>query len=163
MFEVWLDGLNKNSIANYDPASATGAAKTSKSGQTVVTVEGSTVVMTVGAAAGSGGSSSGGSGGPSKAGIAAGVVVGVVALAGIIGGIFLFLRYKRRKQVEEEYRRAAAINEFVGKSPPTSHSSLTDSRLDPEVMMARRQSDGSIADNQDYSRRILQIRNPDDH
>jgi len=100
-----------------------------------------------------------GSSGPSKAGIAAGVVVGVLALAGIIGGVFLFLRYKRRKEVEDEYRRAAAINEFVGKAPGTSHSSLADSRLDPEVMMHRRQSDGSIADNQDYSRRILQVSN----
>jgi cell wall integrity and stress response component len=29
------------------------------------------------------------------------------------------------------------------------------------VMMQRRMSDGSIADNQDYSRRILKVTNPD--
>lgn len=99
--------------------------------------------------------------GPNKAGIAAGVVVGVLALAGIIGGVYFFLRQRRRRQVEEEYRRQAAVNSFVsGSKLHTSNSSMTDSRLDPEFMM-RRQSNGSIADNEDYSRRILKVTNPD--
>jgi cell wall integrity and stress response component len=60
--------------------------------------------------------------------------------------------------VEEEYRRQAAVNSFVsGGKLHTSNSSMTDSRLDPEFM-ARRQSNGSIADNEDYSRRILKVR-----
>ena len=95
--------------------------------------------------------------GPNKAGIAAGVVVGVVCLAGIIAGVLLYLRRKRRREVEEEYRRHAAVNSFPGTGKlHTSNSSMNDSRLDPEVML-RRQSDGSIADNQDYSRRILKV------
>ena len=96
--------------------------------------------------------------GPNTAGIAAGVVVGVLGLAAIIGGVFFYLRRQRRLAVEEEYRRQAAVNSFVsGGKLHTSNSSMTDSRLDPEFM-ARRQSNGSIADNEDYSRRILKVR-----
>jgi len=36
-----------------------------------------------------------------------------------------------------------------------------DQRLDPVLLQQRRLSDGSIADNQDYSRRILKVTNPD--
>ncbi|KAL5379880.1 hypothetical protein DPSP01_008162 [Paraphaeosphaeria sporulosa] len=97
--------------------------------------------------------------GASTAGIAAGVVVGVVVLAAIIGGVFFYLRRQKRQAVEEEYRRQAAVNSFVsGGKLHTSNSSMTDSRLDPEFM-ARRQSNGSIADNEDYSRRILKVTN----
>lgn len=95
--------------------------------------------------------------GPNTAGIAAGVVVGVVVLAAIIGGVFFYLRRQKRQAVEEEYRRQAAVSSFVsGGKLHTSNSSMTDSRLDPEFM-ARRQSNGSIADNEDYSRRILKV------
>lgn len=84
--------------------------------------------------------------------------MGVVALVGIVAGVMLYLRHKRRREVEEEYRRQAAVNSFVaGNKLHTSNSSMTDSRLDPEFMM-RRQSNGSIADNEDYSRRILKVR-----
>lgn len=69
----------------------------------------------------------------------------------------LFLRHKRRREVEEEYRRRNAVNSFIsGDKLHTSNSSMTDSRLDPEFMN-RRQSNGSIADNEDYSRRILKV------
>ena len=96
------------------------------------------------------------SNGPNKAGIAAGVVVGIVALTAIAGGIFLFLRNRKRRAVEEEYRRNVAGG--YGAKPPTSSAgSVSDARLEPSVMMQRRQSDGSIADNQDYSRRILKV------
>jgi cell wall integrity and stress response component len=85
-----------------------------------------------------------------------------VALSAIAGGIFLFIRNKKRREVEEEYRRNAAVSSFIGGGkPPTSSggdSAFTDSRLDPAVMAQRRMSDGSIADNQDYSRRILKVR-----
>ncbi|KAG6015722.1 hypothetical protein E4U54_003073 [Claviceps lovelessii] len=94
------------------------------------------------------------------AGIAAGVVVGVVAAAAIIGGVFFFVKRKRNSEIEEEHRRNAAVNAFIsGSKPPSSHGSIsmTDSRLDP-VMAHRRMSDGSIADNEDYSRRILRVR-----
>ncbi|PNY24858.1 Uncharacterized protein TCAP_05192 [Tolypocladium capitatum] len=99
--------------------------------------------------------------GPNTAGIAAGVVVGVVGAAAIVGGIFFFMRRKRNAEIEEEHRRNAAVNAFInGSKPPGSSGSIsmTDARLDP-VLAHRRMSDGSIADNEDYSRRILRVTN----
>jgi cell wall integrity and stress response component len=91
------------------------------------------------------------------AGIVAGVVVGVVVAAGITAGVFLYMRKKRNDEIEAEHRRNAAVNAFMGKPPGSSGGlSMTDSRLDP-VMAHRRMSDGSIADNQDYSRKILRV------
>jgi cell wall integrity and stress response component len=89
-------------------------------------------------------------------------VVGLVAIAAVVGGIFLFMKNRRKRAIEEEYRRNAAVSSFMagGKHPPNSSgggSSFTDMRLDPAVMAQRRMSDGSIADNQDYSRRILKV------
>jgi cell wall integrity and stress response component len=97
--------------------------------------------------------------GPNIGAIAAGVVVGVVLIAGIGGGAIFFVRRRRNAEIEEEHRRNAAVNAFInGSKPPGSSGSIsmTDSRLDP-VMAHRRLSDGSIADNQDYSRRILRV------
>jgi cell wall integrity and stress response component len=86
-----------------------------------------------------------------------------VAIAAIAGGAFIFVRNKKRREVEEEYRRNAAVSSFIhGGKPPSSSggaSSFNDMRLDPAVMAQRRMSDGSIADNQDYSRRILKVTN----
>jgi len=87
--------------------------------------------------------------GINKAGAAAGAVVGVLVAIAIGVGAFLFIRKQRRKKLEEEYRRSLAVREFHKKPD-------TDLRLDP-VMLQRRMSDGSIADNQDYSRRILKV------
>lgn len=64
-------------------------------------------------------------------------------------GAFLIIRKRNREKVEEEYRRSAAAREF-GQKPSS------DSRLDP-AMVQRRDSVGSIADNEDYSRRILKV------
>ncbi|KAF4456534.1 hypothetical protein F53441_1366 [Fusarium austroafricanum] len=99
--------------------------------------------------------------GPNVGAIAAGVVVGVVVIAAIGGGAIFFVRRRRNAEIEEEHRRNAAVNAFInGSKPPGSSGSIsmTDSRLDP-VMAHRRLSDGSIADNQDYSRRILRVTN----
>lgn len=93
------------------------------------------------------------------AGIVAGVVVGVVVVAAILGGIFFYMRMKRNREIEEDHRRNAAVNAFMGGKPPGSsggYSMEADTRLDP-VMAQRRLSSGSIADNQDYSRRILRV------
>ncbi|KAI0432439.1 hypothetical protein F5Y09DRAFT_301790 [Xylaria sp. FL1042] len=93
-------------------------------------------------------------------GIAVGVVVGVVVAASIAGAAFFYLRKKRNAELEEEHRRNAAVNAFIsGGKPPRSSGgmSIADSRMDP--VMNRRMSDGSIADNQDYSRRILRVTN----
>ncbi|KAL8953606.1 MAG: hypothetical protein Q9222_000532 [Ikaeria aurantiellina] len=103
--------------------------------------------------------------GPNTAGIAAGVVVGVIVVCAFAGGLFFFLRNRKRRAAEEEYQRenanpfGAGAESITG--PPASSCSMSDSRLEPSVMMQRRQSDGSIADNQDYSRRILKVTNPD--
>lgn len=94
------------------------------------------------------------------AGIAGGVVAGVVLAAAAVGGLWFFMRRRRNSEIEEEQRRNAAVNAFIsGSKPPGSSGSIsmTDSRLDP-VMAHRRLSDGSIADNEDYSRKILRVR-----
>lgn len=92
-----------------------------------------------------------------KAGIAAGVVVGIVVLCAIVGGLFFYLRNRKRRAIEDEYHRNATNSNAAG-SGHLSSSAMSDSRLEPSVMMQRRQSDGSIADNHDYSRRILKVR-----
>lgn len=152
MWWVSLTGTTKNRIQHYKGESSSSSSVTSTPASTATSA--ASQVATTSAAAEDNKSSS-----PNKAGIAAGVVVGVVALAAIIAGVIFFLRNKRRREVEEEYRRQAAVNSFVsGGKLHTSSSSMTDSRLDPEFMN-RRQSNGSIADNEDYSRRILKVTN----
>lgn len=94
-------------------------------------------------------SSSDESSGMNKAGVAAGVVVGVLLAVSIAVGTYLYIRKQRIMKIEEAYRRSLAVREF-SKMPEN------DLRLDP-VMLQRRMSDGSIADNQDYSRRILKV------
>jgi cell wall integrity and stress response component len=103
------------------------------------------------------------SGGTSTVGIAVGVVAGILGIAAISGGIFFFMRRRRNADIEEEHRRNAAVNAFIsGGKPPSSSGglSISDQRLDP-VMAQRRMSSGSIADDQDYSRRILRVCNPE--
>jgi len=143
---VYLTGITRNQIPYLDPASMSASSITSPTGA-------STVVVTAGPTGGSGGKSGGG---PSTVGIAVGVVVGLIALAGIVLGAFLWLRHNRRKEAEDEFKRQNAITNFVegGKS---NGAPSNDSRLDPHVFAARRDSTGSIADNADYSRRILQV------
>lgn len=159
---VYLTGITKNQIEYYEPEASSTVVASTAAPQTAstpaVTLGGPTVIVTVPGSEPTQTGSKSESSGPNTAGIAAGVVVGVVVIAAIVGGVYFFLRQRKRKAVEEEYKRNAAVNEFIGGKPPgTSHSSLNDARLDPEAMMHRRQSDGSIADNQDYSRRILRV------
>lgn len=134
--------------------SASQSTKASTSAPTAVVTE------TTGAQTSSASDEDSKKGGPNTAAIAAGVVVGVVGAAAIIGGIIFYVRRKRNAEIEEEHRRNAAVNAFISGSKPPSTSggvSITDARLDP-VMAHRRLSDGSIADNQDYSRKILRVR-----
>lgn len=110
-------------------------------------------------------SSSGGGGGSNTAGIAAGVVVGVLAIAGLVAGLFFWMRQKKRKEAESEYAKRTQVSDFMRgaherKPPSTGYSHMSDTRLDPEAG-AHRNSVGSLADNQDYSRRILRVANPD--
>lgn len=84
------------------------------------------------------------------AAIAAGVVVGVCGAAAIAGGAFFY--YRSKKQKEE--------NGFHGATGGYGHDSqppMSDSRFDGNFMAQRRQSNGSIDDDHDFSRRILQV------
>jgi hypothetical protein len=91
-------------------------------------------------------------------GIAVGVVVGLIVIGGIAIGAFLWIRRNRRKETEDEFKRQNAIANFVeGGKASSNGAPSNDSRLDPHVFAARRDSTGSIADNADYSRRILQV------
>jgi cell wall integrity and stress response component len=86
-----------------------------------------------------------------------GVIVGLVILGGIIGGAFIFIRNKK-KQEEEEAKRHGDVDAFVsGKAVNRPGMWAQESRLDTAAT-DRRTSSGSLADNQDYSRRILQVR-----
>jgi cell wall integrity and stress response component len=134
------------------------AQDTTQSGSPSLIGPTSTVVITApgqsnAATATASGSSAGG---PPKGAIAAGAIVGVAVVGAIAGGLFFFLRHRRRAREEELNQNAE--NPFRNHNLPSSAASMSDSRLEPSVMMQRRQSDGSIADNQDYSRRILQVR-----
>src|SRR5436190_10416405 len=151
-FSVFLTGLVEDGDVSTYTGTITGTDSATPSGPSpsVVTQAGQTVVVTAE-------SDSDSKSGPNKAGIAAGVVVGVVAIGAIIGGVFFFLKYKKRKAVEDEYRRNAAISSFVAGGKPAPSGSMSDSRLDPSIMSHRRQSNGSIADDQDFSRRILKV------
>jgi cell wall integrity and stress response component len=156
---VYNTGIELYGISNApDPSSSTSApSSTSKPTETAANPAAS---QTSEAAPSSSSSSSSG-GSNNTAAIAAGVVIGLVALAAIGGGLWFFFRRRRNREIEEEHRRNAAVNAFIhGNKPPGSSGgvSLTDSRMDP-VMAQRRMSDGSIADNQDYSRRILRVTN----
>lgn len=161
-FSVFNLGINLTP-PRYDPASSTSKSSKSSPSSTATagssTGDGSTAVSPTNVPVESSKPDSDKKSGPNVAGIAAGVVVGVVAAGALIGGIFFYIRRKRNAEIEEEHRRNAAVNAFISGSKPPSSSgsvSMTDARLDP-VMAHRRMSDGSIADNEDYSRRILRV------
>ncbi|KAI1609245.1 cell wall integrity and stress response component [Exophiala viscosa] len=159
-WQLYLTGLTADVETAANSTSSAAAAATTQATQTsattqpaVVTKAGATVVVTASASSTASAAKSGGS---SKVGIAVGVVVGVVAVAAIAGGTLLWFRHKRNRDIEEEHRRNAAIG-----GTQSDKSSKTDQRLDPSIYSHRRQSIGSIADERDFSRRILQVRNPD--
>ncbi|RFU26197.1 hypothetical protein B7463_g10140, partial [Scytalidium lignicola] len=167
-FSVYLSGLsshvaNAGSSSDPSPSDSGSTSTTSTAKPYTVTIGASTVVVTAPPSGTStpSGSGGGGGGGPNKGAIAAGAVVGVLAVAGLVGGIFFFMRNRKRRELEEEHRRNAAINSIMTASkggPGSGVSSFSDTRLDP-IMAHRRMSDGSIADNEDYSRRILKVTN----
>lgn len=158
---VVLTGLTANKIANLNAQEESSSETETKTQASVVTVGGSTVYQTV-APTGETSKKSGG-GGSNTVGIAVGVVVGVVAIAAIIGAVVFLLKRRRRQEAEDEYQQKQSVQQFVagGKNPMVMYTNTSgstgDSRLDPEFVMHRRQSDGSIMDNQDYSRRILRV------
>jgi cell wall integrity and stress response component len=161
-WQVFTTGLSRN-VVPYAKESEEETDSTTKT-SAVSTSAGSVIYKTItqGGTQPTESSDSDSDSGSSTTGIAVGVVVGVVALAAIVGGVYFFLRRRKQKDLDEKQKQADIVNAFVegGKKPGTSHSSMNDSRLDPDLA-SRRMSDGSIADNQDYSRRILQVTNPD--
>ncbi|KAL4808433.1 hypothetical protein BDV18DRAFT_134987 [Aspergillus unguis] len=98
--------------------------------------------------------------GPNTAAIAAGVVIGVVGFAALVGAGFFLWRFKKRHPADKRMREMSNVEQF-GK--PVSQDSMSDSRFDGDFMAQRRQSNGSIDDDRDFSRRILQVTNPDRH
>ncbi|PHH72063.1 hypothetical protein CDD80_4809 [Ophiocordyceps camponoti-rufipedis] len=155
---VWNLGINVN-VRNFDGSSTTSGSSQSTNANDQDPAQPTVVTQTRVATQGS--DSDQNKSGPNTAGIAAGAVAAVVAAAAIIGGLIFYIRRKRNAQLEEEHRRNAAVSAFInGSKPPGSSGSMsmTDARLDP-VMANRRMSDGSIADNEDYSRRILRVTN----
>lgn len=150
-----LTGNTRNEVPSYEiPAESSSSAKKSSTAAPSSTAAASATASPTKTASSEPDSESDSK--PNTAGIAAGVVVGVVGLAAIIGGVWFFLRRRRQRQAEEDYRRnAAGVNDFIN-GGKTSASSMNDSRIDPSFM-DRRQSNGSIADNEDYSRRILKV------
>ncbi len=154
-----VDGSGDSSSSSTTPASSTtqAATVTQTHAPSVITEAGQTIVVTASSTATSGSDSSSSGGSTNKAGIAAGVVVGLVMIAAIVGGLFFFLKQRKKKAIEEEHKRLAATNNFIA-GGKKSEASTNDQRLDPSVMSYRRQSIGSIADERDFSRRILQVR-----
>lgn len=68
------------------------------------------------------------------------------------------MRYRRRKAANENDQSQSQADFIAGgKIPARSRTNGPESRIDTEAMAQRRQSDGSIADNEDFSRRILKV------
>ncbi|EME77603.1 uncharacterized protein MYCFIDRAFT_191065 [Pseudocercospora fijiensis CIRAD86] len=169
-WSVYTTGTGTAGTESGSSSSSGSSSKTSSTTSPVASVStsiapGQTVVVTIAPSATSSSSAdSSGGGGTNTTGIAVGVVVGVVAVAGIIGALIFWRKRKNAREAEEEYARKNQANDFMRhggerKPPGTAYSGMSDQRLDPEA--GRRNSVGSLADNQDYSRRILRVANPD--
>jgi cell wall integrity and stress response component len=160
------------SAAVVVPVSTAAAAITTVEPE-IITVSGSTVVRTMAvttilATPTSTASSQESPHSSSKAPIAAGVVVGVVALLAIVGGVYFYLHRRRSGRESRGHRRASSLPlpgfDGLPHMNPTLPrlSTMQDSRLEHRLMMEKRQSGVSVfADNEDYSRRILKVANPD--
>jgi len=146
---VYLTGYSLNAVPNYDPSSA----KTSS-------------LSNVATASANVSPSSAPKSSSNTGGIVAGVIVAIVVVAAIFGGVFFYFRRRRQHQEIDDLKHQTSVSAFVsgGEAAPVSENRpqmwAPDTRLDGSTAN-QRLSSGSIADNQDYSRRILQVRNPD--
>ncbi|CAH6718788.1 protein Slg1p [[Candida] jaroonii] len=68
---------------------------------------------------------------------------------------------KSKKSIKSNALDMPMTNPFTHPSDPLPNSGLTDPRLNPIMLGRRRLSEGSLADETDYSRKILQVANPD--
>ncbi|KAE8349182.1 WSC domain-containing protein [Aspergillus coremiiformis] len=170
-FSVYLTGLvdsvdsyssstSSSSSSSSASSTETGTSTISNNGHIMTTAGGQTVFMTADSQAttqATDGQKKKDSG-SNTAAIAAGVVVGIVGFFALVGAIFFLWRFRNRSNMPDQYRHND-IDNFGAK--PMSQSSMSDSRFDGDFMAQRRQSNGSIDDDQDFSRRILQVTNPD--
>ena len=162
---VYLTGLSADvdtEDSGSSSSSSTTATPTTKAEQptsqvqATITQAGQTIIVTQAAQTSAIPKSS--SGGPNKVGIAVGVVVGVIAVAAVVGSTVFFLKQRKKRAIEEEHARIAAGKEFSSTSSRPETKSSADQRLDQtNIFTHRRQSIGSIADERDFSRRILQV------
>ncbi|QIX00369.1 hypothetical protein AMS68_005886 [Peltaster fructicola] len=151
-FTVWLTGTNNdvtNAAAVGGDSSSTSSSSSSSSSSststptttttpTVITSisPGNTVVVTVSASATNTTSASSGSG-TSVAGVAAGVVIGVLAVAAIVGGILFWLRRRRRQRAEEDYKHSAQVSDFMRGGSERNRQQLATARCRIHVSTQR--------------------------
>ncbi|KAL4941595.1 hypothetical protein BDV06DRAFT_194147 [Aspergillus oleicola] len=150
---------------------------------TTVTVEGSSE-PTSAAESSSNTQSEDGSGGGISGGSIAGIVVGVVGGIALVVAAIIFFLAKRRRDNQENYqgnstdgRQSKGSNMSYanfgdnhshtlsnGSSGPQRMPTFTDNRLNTGAVLypnGRRDSDVSLQDNEDYSRPVLRLTNPD--
>ncbi|KAA8916972.1 hypothetical protein TRICI_000870 [Trichomonascus ciferrii] len=108
-------------------------------------------------------------------GAIAGIVIGIVAALGLIGAALVFWRKRRNAHNDynpstspDGFRDPFGVHESKLSSASTAVNSQSppmpvDQRLNPAMLGERRISDGSLADEQDYSRKILRVTNPDNN
>ncbi|KAI0436336.1 hypothetical protein F4803DRAFT_572587 [Xylaria telfairii] len=178
-----LPGSNTRTTNTADP---TTSVRTVTAGGTV-TLETVTVTPTPGP--GSGADKSSSSSGPSSGAIA-GIVIGILAVVGILAGLAIFFYLRRRKRQREEELMSRPHSHLSGSigvmsTPTTTMASVWDGentstgrrssrlmphdpRMDPfatniysRFENKSRESINTLQDNQDYSRKVLRTTNPD--
>ncbi|OLL21851.1 Cell wall integrity and stress response component 1 [Neolecta irregularis DAH-3] len=91
---------------------------------------------------------------------AAGTAIGLILVLVAIGALVLFIRMRSRKEdyIRQDRTPSTSSMMALSRSSPNASGkdSSVDQRLEP-VMMQRRVSEGSLADEQDYSRKILRV------
>lgn len=129
---------------------------------TAVVQQGATVVQTVVASATrvttatpSSTSATASSLGSISPGMAAGIAISVIVV--FVVGIATFILLRRRRSEVRTYRRQFEETKIGSASATTKPIPSLDSRL--EISAMRRNSSESLADNQDYSRKILRVVN----
>ncbi len=98
-----------------------------------------------------------------------GIVVGVVlGLLAIVSLVLLAFWYRKRNH-DDNSLQGGNRNPFVDGDDKFGGSDLytpymnNDDRLNPKMLGTRRLSQGTLADEADYSRKILRVANPDDY
>jgi cell wall integrity and stress response component len=159
---VWLTGTGSlvgNAATQILSATATATKTTSAASSTVyVTSPGSTspsngsnIETTIIQSATAESQASSGGGGGVSGGEAAGIAIGVLALIGIGAAAFFIIRRRRKDDYQKQYEGSG-----FGSSPGSLNRPFgTDQRLEPQML--KRESVGSLADEHDYSRKILRV------